>query len=220
MLAITKKLISYNFSSRNKQMMLYIVIHDTGNPRAGADAEAHYRYFNGGNRGASAHYFVDESSIIQTVEDYNASWHCGDGQGKYGITNQNSIGVETCINADGDYEKAVANTLDLTSYLMEKHLIPASRVVRHFDASRKVCPKTMSADNWARWWEFKKALAETTDEELKEAIQVLQQNGLIDSPDYWVQNAREGKTVKGEYAAILIKRTADFIRDAQQRASL
>lgn len=220
MLPITKKLIRYNFSSRYKHQILYIVIHDTGNPRAGADAEAHYRYFNGGNRGASAHYFVDKGSIIQTVEDYNASWHCGDGQGKYGITNQNSIGVEICINADGDYEKAVANTRDLTIYLMGKHLIPVSRVVRHYDASRKICPKTMSADNWARWWEFKKALVETTDEELKEAIWVLQQNGLIDSPDYWLQNAQGGKTVKGEYAAILIKRMAGFIRDAQQRAFL
>lgn len=164
--AITKKLISYNVSSRNKQMILYIVIHDTGNQRVGANAEAHYRYFNGGNRGASAHYFVDDSAIIQTVEDYNASWHCGDGQRKYGIANQNSIGVEICINADGDYEKAVANTLDLTKHLMKKHSIPISRVVRHYDASRKVCPKTMSADNWARWWEFKKALAKMAEEEL------------------------------------------------------
>jgi len=80
MLPITKKLIRYNFSSRNKQRILYIVIHDTGNPRAGANAEAHFRYFNGGNRGASAHYFVDDGAIIQTVEDYIASWHCGDGR--------------------------------------------------------------------------------------------------------------------------------------------
>ncbi|NLG85922.1 MAG: N-acetylmuramoyl-L-alanine amidase [Firmicutes bacterium] len=209
---ITKKLIRYNYSSRNKTPLVYIVIHDTGNSCAGADAEAHYRYFNGGNRGASAHYFVDDQVIIQTVEDYNASWHCGDGQGKYGITNQNSIGIEICINADGDYEKAVANALDLTHFLMEKYSIPTSRVVRHFDASRKVCPKTMSADNWARWWEFKKVLIERAEEELRKALTVLQLNGLMDSPKYWFQNAWEGKIIKGEYAAILIKRTATFIQ--------
>jgi N-acetylmuramoyl-L-alanine amidase len=126
MLAITKKLISYNFSSRNKQAILYIVIHDTGNPRAGADAEAHYRYFNGGNRGASAHYFVDASSIIQTVEDYNASWHCGDGQGKYGITNQNSVGVEICINADGDDETKRPHSFHCGAPFLGYRNIPSS----------------------------------------------------------------------------------------------
>lgn len=213
MLPITKKLISYNFSSRNKQRILYIVIHDTGNPRAGANAEAHFRYFNGGNRGASAHYFVDDGAIIQTVEDYIASWHCGDGQGKYGITNQNSIGVEICINEDGDFETAVANTLDLTKHLMEKYSVPIDRVVRHFDASRKTCPGSMSTDNWARWQDFKRTLAEMTEEELRGAIEVLQKKGLIDSPGYWLENARQGKIVNGEYAAILIKRMAAYISD-------
>ena len=51
--------------------------------------------------------FVDDSNIIQTV-DYtkNYSWHCGDGEGKYGITNKNSIGIEICVNSDGNYAKA------------------------------------------------------------------------------------------------------------------
>lgn len=211
MLPITKKLIRYNYSGRDKEQILYVVIHDTGNPRIGANAEAHFRYFSGGYRGASAHYFVDDRFIIQTVEDANAAWHCGDGKGRYGITNRNSIGVEICINADGDYERAVANALDLTKHLIWKHSLPVERVVRHFDASGKICPKTMSTDNWARWMEFKQALAEMKRDELRDAIEVLQQKGLIDSPDYWLLNAREGETVKGEYAAILIKRTAAFI---------
>jgi N-acetylmuramoyl-L-alanine amidase CwlA len=159
-LPIQKKLIKYNFSSGNSPE--YIVVHDTGNTGKGADAEAHFKYFNGGDRQSSAHYFVDDHSIIQTVEDYNASWHCGDGKGKYGITNYNSIGIEICINSDGDYDKAVGNAIDLVKFLMQKYSIPIDRVVRHYDASRKNCPGTMSANNWAKWTWFKAQLSEPT----------------------------------------------------------
>lgn len=157
MLPIQKKLIKYNYSSGND--ITYIVIHDTGNSASGANALAHYNYFNGGDRQASAHYFVDSSSIIQTVENSNASWHCGDGGGKYGITNHNSIGIEICINSDGNYNQAVSNAVELTKYLMSNYSIPVSRVVRHYDASRKNCPASMSANGWAAWNSFKSRLS-------------------------------------------------------------
>jgi len=211
MLPINKKLIKYNHSSRNSKSINYIVIHDTGNPRVGADAEAHYRYFNGGDRQASAHYFVDDKQILQLVEDSRASWHCGDGRGKYGITNQNSIGVEICINADGDYENAVANTVELVKYHMNKYSIPPERVVRHYDASRKTCPGTMRDNNWARWHIFKKSLTEQPRDKLAEALDVLVTKGIINTPEYWQENAREGKTVNGAYAATLIERVAALI---------
>lgn len=163
MLPIKKKLIKYNYSSRYNKRIEYIVIHDTGNTSKGAGADNHYRYFNGGNRNASAHYFVDDKEIIQTVEDTNASWHCGDGKGKYGITNSNSIGVEICINSDGDYQKAVVNAAELIKHLMEKYNIPIDKVVRHYDASRKICPRTMSHNNWEKWKDFKESLQEKSE---------------------------------------------------------
>jgi N-acetylmuramoyl-L-alanine amidase len=211
MVKVTKRLIKYNYSPGND--IKYIVIHDTGNKRKGANAYAHYRYFNSGNRRSSAHYFVDDKEIIQTVEDNNASWHCGDGKGKYGITNHNSIGIEICINEDGDYEKTVDNTIDLVKCLMEKQDVPLDRVVRHYDASRKICPRSMSENNWEKWWEFKEILSENTKDELSKALKVLTKIGVINSPEYWVQNAVKGKTVKGEYAEILIKRVVEHIKN-------
>ncbi|MTI71098.1 MAG: N-acetylmuramoyl-L-alanine amidase [Firmicutes bacterium] len=211
MLPATKKLINYNYSSRKGQKIEYIVIHDTGNTKRGAGSEAHFKYFNSGNREASAHYFVDDNKILQLVEDYNSSWNCGDGRGKYGITNRNSIGVEICINEDSDYEKAVRNTLNLVKYLMEKYNISIERVVRHFDASKKICPRSMSYSNWAKWYEFKESLMELSEEKFNKTLKILQKNGIINSPNYWAENAKEGKFVKGEYAAILIKRVADYL---------
>ena len=165
---IAKKQIAFNCTKRTDRIM-YIVVHDTGNPANGANAESHYKYFNGGNRGSSADIFVDDTQALQ-VNDYTTyySWHCGDGRGKYGITNNNSVGVEMCINSDGDYNKAFENTARVVRQLMSELNIPIERVVRHYDASRKNCPQTFSSDGWARWNEFKKRLTEDIDmEELK-----------------------------------------------------
>lgn len=46
---------------------------------------------------------------------------------------------------------------------------------------------------------------------LDEAISVLQGKGIINSPDYWIENAVQGKMVDGEYAAILVKRIAALL---------
>lgn len=153
-----KMLSKYNHSSRKSQPIRYLVIHDTGNSGVGANAIAHAKYFGGGDRQASAHYFVDEKGSVQVVEDDRASWHCGDGRGKNGITNENSIGIELCINKDGDYHLAFINLAILTAQLMKKYKIPLSRVVRHFDASGKICPRSMSANGWEEWKEFQELL--------------------------------------------------------------
>ncbi len=155
---LNKQLIHFNFSSRKGKGIAYIVVHDTGNPSAGADAMAHYRYFSGANRGASAHYFVDDHGVVQVIEDAYAAWHCGDGRGAHGITNGNSIGVEICIHQGIDRKRALAHARDLVKELMAFYGIPKDRVVRHYDASRKICPASMAKNNWAEWWGFWESL--------------------------------------------------------------
>lgn len=157
MLDIQRKLVKYNFSARKAQPT-YIVIHDTGNP--GAGALNHFNYFNGGNRNSSADYFVDSNNIIQIIDtEHYYSWAVGDGNGKYGITNSNSVSIEMCLEKDGYPSQAtIRNTIDLTKYLMDKYNIGINRVVRHFDASRKSCPNSFKSNNWAKWTSFKNAL--------------------------------------------------------------
>jgi len=134
----------------------YIVLHDTGNFKDSDESNA--KYFCTGSRGASAHYFVDDDSITQVVEDYNGAWHVGDGHGKYGITNRNSLGIEMCNSGGYISEKTIENTLWLVKKLQDKYKVDNAHVVRHYDASRKICPNNMSANNWAKWWEFKRRL--------------------------------------------------------------
>jgi len=46
-------------------------------------------------------------------------------------------------------------------------------------------------------------------------LEVLVRNGILKSPGYWLENARAGKTIKGEYAGLLIKRIAEYISSQQ-----
>ncbi|MGX7417825.1 peptidoglycan recognition protein family protein [Carnobacterium gallinarum] len=157
MLPIQRQISRFNFNTGNN--IQKIVIHDVGTvstPKNNAD------YFGGGDRQASAHYFVDGFSIYQVVEDSNCAWHVGDGSGKYGIRNNNSIGIEQCLQGDGTIsEKTKVNTLELTKYLQKKYGISDANVVRHYDASRKICPRAYSGNNWALWWNFKERLTGT-----------------------------------------------------------
>lgn len=154
MLNITKSISKFNFSSGND--IKYIVIHDTGNNTDSAEANANY--FGSADRQASAHYFVDNDSIVQVVEDVNSAWHCGDGAGKYGITNRNSLGVEMCRVNNDITPETESNTVDLVKYLMKKYNVSINNVVRHYDASRKNCPAAFSNNNWERWTAFKTKL--------------------------------------------------------------
>lgn len=179
MLSIERKISSYNYSSRNGNSIKYITLHYTGNK--GDTAKNNVDYFYGGDRSASAHYFVDDNSIWQSVEDYNSAWAVGDGKGAYGITNQNSISIEMCCNSSGVIsEKTETNALELVKYLMSKYNISISNIVRHYDASRKICPN-WSANNWSRWTTFKNKLNGTIEvkEEMNYSMYVFSKNWYL-----------------------------------------
>lgn len=213
---IEKKQIAYNKGTRNS-VIKYIVIHDTQNTSKGADADAHFKYFNSGNRNSSADFFVDDKKILQ-VNDYTKyyTWQVGDGKGKYGITNQNSLGIELCVNEDGNYNKAFCNMVDLTKYLMKELGIPSERVVRHYDASRKNCPASMSSGSWAMWHTFKEKIkgddfvfTDTKGHFAQKEIDELNKMGIVTGrtekqffPDEPVTRAE---------AAVLIRRAIKFI---------
>ena len=145
MLDIQKQFINYNKSSRSANP-IYIVVHDTGSPNS--TAQNNHDYFAGGDRSASADYFVDSNNIIQIIDTDNFySWQVGDGGGKYGISNKNSVGIEMCIGSDSmPTDATINNTIDLVRYLMSKYGISIDNVVRHYDASHKICPNCFSTN--------------------------------------------------------------------------
>lgn len=161
MLTIQRKISPYNhYKGGNTKK--YIVLHDVG---ALGQAKANVDYFAKQNRGASAHYFVDPSSIWQSVEDDDRAWHVGDDKPNDShdvgdlINNHNTIGVEMCLNANWKIEADTKkNTVDLVHYLQEKYNIPDNNIVRHYDASGKNCPGSLSGNDWTDWKAFYKQI--------------------------------------------------------------
>lgn len=116
----------------------YITVHTTDNPSKGANANAHARLQSSGNpRQASWHYQVDDKEIWQSIPDNEVAWHAGDGRGP---GNTQSIGVEICVNQDGNFDKAKQNAIWLIRKLMMDYCIPVDRVVSHKYWSGKNCP--------------------------------------------------------------------------------
>ena len=155
MLPIQRKISAFNHYDYNNPK--YIVMHYVGAQSSTAANNANY--FAGGDRQASAHYFVDDNSIWQSVEDKCGAWHIGNTRTE--VNNQNSIGIEMCCMGPNLLvtETTENNAVELCEYLMNKYNIPISNVRTHYEVSggTKVCPN-WSANNWSRWSNFKNKL--------------------------------------------------------------
>lgn len=147
----------------------YIIFHYTAVD--GDSDEGNSRYFQSQNRQVSAHYFVDDDSVTQSVPENYIAWSVGGskwsdcpqtGGGKfYGIaSNSNSISIEMCDTLkDGTHnvsEKTLKNASDLCRELMKKYNIDISHVIRHFDVNGKHCPAYFMDD--VKWGEFKASM--------------------------------------------------------------
>ena len=130
------------------------MIHYTGN--ATDTAKANANYFRTINRGSSAHYFVDDTTVYQVVPDGDTAWAQGKNYGSnnlFGtVTNSNALSIEMCGTNGRVSDKTFENTLDLTRSLMSTYGIPANNVVRHYDVCSKRCP------GWSGWLPGNEAL--------------------------------------------------------------
>lgn len=140
-----------------KRTIRYVVIHETANTSAGADAEQHANFLSGGSQGsASWHYTVDDHEIYHHIPDNEVAWHAGDRRTKGG-GNMCGIGVELCVNRDGNYETTFKNAAKLTAYLLKTYHLNIDDVKQHADFMQKDCPKTIRDEG--RWDEFLKLVS-------------------------------------------------------------
>lgn len=163
---IKRNIIKYNFTKTTGRKIKYIVIHYTAGTTSngGAALNTVKNVFGIKGNNASAHYVVDDLNVVQCVDDFNISFHCGT-KGKYKhpyCRNANSLGIEICSNHDNfiNYNKtpasdkgwyftasSVKRAAELTAYLMKKHNINIGCVLRHFDVTGKDCPAPMVDEN-------------------------------------------------------------------------
>ena len=152
---INTSLISNN-NSYAGQKPAYIVIHNTDNYAKGANAKAHAKAQHDGNfKGYSAHVYVDDTEAYQALPYNRGAWHVGVNYGGrlFGtVNNRNSVGIEMCVQAGYNYEKAFQNTVQVCKQLMKQLGIPADRVVQHYDVCAKNCPSAIRAKGVWNWF--------------------------------------------------------------------
>lgn len=169
---------SGNYTKGRVQDINYIVLHYTANN--GDTARGNCNYFSSCGRNASAHYFVDENDIYQSVADSDTAWSVGASSYVHRqCRNSNSISIEMCsrIDSSGNYyvmDKTVSNAVKLVKELMEKYNVPIENILRHYDVTGKKCPEPF-VRNISQWTEFKQRLEK---EKLVKSIIKISANGI------------------------------------------
>lgn len=161
--------------ARSTSSIKWLVVHYTAND--GDTDESNAIFFKNNIPKASAHYFIDDDSVTQSVPDNYAAYAVGGtrfadyaktgGASLYKkITNSNSISVEMCdTQKNGKHdvsEKTLANTIAFCKVLMKKYNIDINHVVRHFDVTGKRCPAYYI--NSSMWANFKIRLQQTVSD--------------------------------------------------------
>ena len=176
-----------NYSPGRTQPIEYIVVHYTANK--GDTAQNNLDYFARTKTGSSAHYFVDENEVCQSVKDTDVAWHCGSTNPRHPYCrNANSIGVEMC-NSVGSVPDAVRDrTAAFVRQKMKEYGLDVNHVLRHYDATGKRCPAPW-VDNPAEWMEFKKMLEveEVTQEQFNQMMEVYLSQRNAKSADDWAK---------------------------------
>lgn len=184
-----------NFRVGRTQPVRYIVMHYTAGNGDTAKNNCDYYHRVGGLQ-ASAHYFVDENSVMQSVLEGNTAWHCGARAYWHPeCRNSNSIGIEMCSRkrADGSYyikPETVANAAVLAKDIMQRYGIDTDHVLRHYDVTGKRCPMPW-VDDPAQWTAFKDMLTSqntTTDEEEDDMIRY---HSIGEMPIYYREEAAQ-----------------------------
>lgn len=147
-----------NFQPGRKSPVQYIVVHYTANK--GDTARNNADYFAREETKTSAHYFVDEKEVWQSVKDEDTAYHCGAKTYKHPLCrNYNSIGVEMCIWDKGGKVRpgTATKAAEVVRGLMARYNVPLERVLRHYDVTGKNCPLPM-VENPSLWEDFKTKL--------------------------------------------------------------
>lgn len=162
---INREFVTTQNTYGGKNSPKYIVIHETDNWSNGAGAQRHASAQAAGHLSTSVHYYSGSDGVYQAANHVDGTYSIGkEYGGNHSITdasNKNTINIEICVNPDGDYNVASSNAVELVKYLIQQTGIPASRVIRHYDAKGKYCPRKMM-DNPALWEDFKKQIGQTT----------------------------------------------------------
>ena len=121
-----------------------VTIHDTANESPTADAVAHAKYLlSNPMMDKSWHYCVDENETTRSIPEDEVSWHASDGS--EGPGNNETISMETCVNAGSDYGITMKRAAALSADILFRHGFKSAEgaMFQHYDwaPDKKNCPR-------------------------------------------------------------------------------
>lgn len=195
----------------NKLVPQGICVHYVGNPKSTAIANRNWFENGAGGAYTSSHYIIGlDGEILRLVPDNEQARHAGKSYGaQWNETakknNQTLLGIECCHpDTTGEFnEKTRASLVWLCADLMKKHGLGLATVVRHYDVTGKSCPMfyVNRPDEWRRLTADIGGAREALDGSVFDG---LYSRGIILSPDYWNQNAKDGGQCRGDYVKMLV----------------
>lgn len=112
----------------------FITIHQTGNPRVGANAAAHRNYAMTNDRSVSYQWSNDDNEAILIIPENEVAWHAGR------EANYNSIAIEICENLDADLDRVYAVAINKIAEIALRHGFKLDQIRTHQSWTGKTCP--------------------------------------------------------------------------------
>lgn len=205
---IKQDLLTQNTYSRPGQRLTKvtkIVVHWVGN--AGSTAQANRNYFESLRYKrvfASAHYIIGlEGEILQCIPENEIAYHATTANGY-------SIGIENCHpDWSGKFnDQTYKSLIELCADICKRYkLNPDTDIIRHYDVSKKICPKYY-VEHIEAWKTLKKDVRQKIEEnkgmdiELLEAVQGIIDYGVLLDIKIWGNM----QTMNMKYAKLMIEK--------------
>ena len=126
----------------------YLTIHSTANLKSTAQNERDWLNSNSNTTTTGFHIAVDDKEAIECMSLNVKAHHAGDSVG-----NNTSIGLEICES--GDRQKTLDNAVKVTVKILKQFGWGVDKLKRHYDWSKKNCPRILNYNNWEGWMKFK-----------------------------------------------------------------
>lgn len=125
-----------------------ITVHNTAND---ASAMSEISYMLGNNKQVSFHYAVDDTRVVQGIDENRNTWNCGDGANGFG--NRKTISIEICYSKSGGeaFDKGETLAAEFIASLLVKYGWSIDKVGKHQDRNGKYCPHRTLDLGWERF---------------------------------------------------------------------
>jgi N-acetylmuramoyl-L-alanine amidase len=185
----------------NLNKVLFLIVHHVEAVKASPE-DIHKWHLKNGWNGFGYNEYIRKDGTVYIGRGDNIGAQCANMNSKsYGIACEGNYNTET------NMPQAQYNSLVERLKYHKNRLPNFIKISPHSEFFNTSCP-----GQYINMEKIINAVNNGQETELINSIQVLQQNGILGDPKYWLGHAIPGCLVQGEFAAILINNTAKVLK--------